>query len=315
MTRLKWNKYAVTGAAGFIGSHIVEELLERGKHVVIIDNMVAGKRENLSFLNKYKKWEFWNEDVSDLDRMIECLHGVDVVFHLAASKCTVCREDPHKDLMVNAMGSYNVFRASELNGVKKVIHASTGSVLGGKPKSFYGVSKLAGETYLRAFKDYNPDFNFTAIRYHHVFGPRQEWNEYGGVIPIFITNILADEPITIFGDGTQVRYFTYVDDLVNFNLKCESEFDGEFVNFANNMPTTLNELADQLMEIMGKKVYTVYGDPKPGDIYKFNIEDNKYPSDLRASWCHQKRSLKKTVEYYKEVVRYIDSWTPQDTKQ
>ena len=309
--KLKWNKYAVTGAAGFIGSHIAEEILRQGKEVVMIDNFVSGNKDNLKFLqvlpNQWEDggWAFCERDICSLDKMVECLEGVDVVFHLAASKCTVCRDDPHKDLLVNAMGSYNVFKAAEICGVKKVIHASTGSIASGKPKSFYGVSKLAGESYLRAFKEYNPDFNFTAIRYHHVYGPRQAFHGKGGVVPIFITKILDGEPITVFGNGEQVRHFTYVKDLVEFNLRCEDDYHGEYVNFANPVSTTINELIESLFQLIGKKTYVIHEKPRPGDIFKFDIKDNA-GGNILGRWSHFSGCLKETIEYYREKLNERD---------
>lgn len=298
MTPLKHDKYLVTGAAGFIGSHIAEELVKQGKYVVGIDVVTRPKSLLAWMLPKYRS-EFHLADVCDFKAIASKFEGVDVVFHEACSKCTVCREDPVRDLETNALGSYNVFEAARRAGVKKVIHASTGSVNGGKPKSFYGVSKQAGESYLRAFAEYYPGFRFTSIRYHHVYGPRQNSGTGGGVIPIFITKMLNDECLEIHGDGDQQRHFTYVKDVVGFNFRCESEFDGEFVDLAEHTPTTLNQLVATLSEVVGKRAAGHYELARAGDIRTFdvsrsplaNLGANEYDKRFR-------RNLKETVEYY-----------------
>lgn len=292
MVKLKYDKYAVTGAAGFIGSHIAEEIIKQGKKVVCIDNLIAGRFKNLP-----DGAELLRYDVLDLDKLVEAFKGVDVVFHEAASKCTVCRKNPHRDLLVNAMGTFNVFEAARICGVKKVIHASTGSVKNGKPVSFYGVSKLAGENYLRAVKEYHPEFNFTAIRYYHVFGPRQECGDDGGVVAIFAKKIANELPINIYGDGFQQRHFTYVKDVVAFNFMAESSYDNQFVSYAEPSATTINELAVAMYNIAGKDVDAKYKPKRPGDIYVFDIDHNvcPYDSDYRKRFLI---NLKTTMEYY-----------------
>jgi UDP-glucose 4-epimerase len=301
------DKYCVTGAAGFIGSHICEEIVKQGKKVVCVDNMVAGKQENLD--------SFWDDDLCTMynvgvedyliidigEKQISLLEsvmdGVDVVFHNAASKCTVCRDNPFRDLIANAFGSYSVFEAARKTGVKKVIHASTGSVFGGKPKSFYGVSKLAAESYLRAFKEYYPDFRFTSIRYHHVFGPRQESGPNGGVIPIFITELLSRGKVSIHGDGEQERHFTYVKDVVDFNFQCEEDFDGKFVDYAEPDSLTISELYRMLSEMINTRHEVEYIASKPGDIRKFDVSKSvKKRRDFY--WAEFRRNLKETIESY-----------------
>jgi UDP-glucose 4-epimerase len=296
MITLQNKRYAVTGAAGFIGSHIAEEIYKQGKEVICIDNLEAGRRKNLF------DWfgdgcKFVQADVRDLNTLIDAFSGVDIVFHEACSKCTVCRKDPYKDLTVNAMGSFNVFEAARVAGVKKVVHASTGSVNRGQPVSFYGVSKLSAESYLRAFKEYYPEFRFTSIRYHHVFGSRQESGPDGGVIPIFIRRMLNDLPITIFGDGNQQRHFTYVKDVVDLNFECETLYDGEYINFAEVDSTTINELVTYLSDVIGSEPVVIYEAAKPGDIKKFDITKNvcSKTDDYRKRFL---QNLKKTAEYY-----------------
>ena len=175
----KYNRALVTGGAGFIGSHIVEELLKDGLEVISIDNYFAGKKENLSALHDYGKLTEVNCDVTDYDHLKQYFEGVDVVFHEAASKKTICLRDPRKDLLINGTGTFNVLELARDFGVKKVVHASSGSVYGEaryfpqdeehplNPTSYYGVSKLAGEKYARAFNGLY-DMDCTILSYFHV---------------------------------------------------------------------------------------------------------------------------------------------------
>jgi nucleoside-diphosphate-sugar epimerase len=297
LKELQYDKYCVTGAAGFIGSHIAEEIIRQGKEVVCVDNLVAGDPDNLESIESSKNARIINWDVIDSDFKFN-LKDVDVIFHNAASKCTVCREDPKLDLMTNALGSYYVFEAARQTGVKKVIHASTGSVFNGKPKSFYGVSKLAGESYLRAFKEYYPDFNFTSIRYHHVYGPRQDSGPNGGVIPIFITKLLKGEPVPIFGDGFQQRHFTYVKDVVDYNFRAEARWDNQFIDLAEPDSMTLLELVKMLASIMNVSPVIEFHDAKPGDIRSFDVCDSVIKR-RDFYWAQFRENLKETIEYYK----------------
>ena len=220
-----YKKAIVTGGAGFIGSHVVEELVKLGVHTISIDDYFAGKPENLEHLKGYENFEEVKCDVTDLEGLKEHFGGVDVVFHQAASKKTICLNDPRRDLEINAEGTFNLLELSRDLGVKKFVHASTGSVYGEAqyfpqdeqhplvPTSYYGVSKLAGEKYVKAFQHlYGLDT--TVLRYFHIYGPRQESSDVGGVVSIFSRLMLAGKPITIFGDGTQQRSFTYVKDVV-----------------------------------------------------------------------------------------------------
>jgi UDP-glucose 4-epimerase len=299
--QLKHNTYLCTGAAGFIGSHLTEEIVKQGKRVIAVDNLVNGKIENLP---KSDLCEFWPIDVRNVNKLRDAMQGVDIVFHNAASKCTVCRVNPYLDLDVNAKGSFNVFQAAIEAGVKKVVHASTGSVNEGKPVSFYGVSKQAGESYLRAFKEYYPEFRYSCIRYHHVFGSRQDDSDNGGVIPIFIRNILQGKPIKIFGDGLQERHFTFVSDLVdvNFQLANESKWDGCFLNFANPEAVTIERMVDAVANLLyadpdiNPFLIRTYYPARQGDIKKFNSAMFYRNYD----YTPLSEGLKETIQWYKE---------------
>jgi len=280
---LKYKKYLITGGAGFIGSHICEELIKQGKEIVVIDNLKIGNIDNLKPFWVLKQCKFVKADISDYKAISHHFKDVDIVFHNAASKCTVCKKDPYIDLMTNAWGSLNVFRAAQEYGIKKIIHASTGSVNSKEdypstgyeqPKSFYGVSKLAAEKYLDVMHEYYPEIDYTILRYYHVYGTRQDDSEEGGVIPIFIRRMWNNNAIIIYGDGKQERHFTSVKDVVRANL-IESENDKykyRTHNIVSYVTITINELAYMIQKIMGKHNIEIINAPaKKGDIKKFEF--------------------------------------------
>ena len=320
MLELKGDKFAVTGAAGFIGSHIAEELVNQGKEVICIDNYATGNQENL------KPW--WDDRLCTMmAKPIQTikaadLEGVDTVFNNAAAKATYCFEHPERDLMVNALGNFRVFDAAREAGVRKVVHASTGSVYGDDyedgrytltkedshliPKSFYGVSKLAGEAYLRAFREYYPEFQYVILRYYHVFGPRQDASPYGGVIPIFIRRALEGKPLVINGDGEQVRFFTWVKDVVKANfIVAESKVaNHEAFNVAGSEPVTISELAEIIKGTMGHlhdcKVEIEYAPARPGDIKFFNVSCAKIAGIRGRPETGFGEGLSMTINWYVE---------------
>lgn len=314
MTILEARSCAVTGGAGFIGSHICETALAQGLRVVAVDNFKSGYRENVQHLTSNPKFKLVEATVTDMDAMERAFEGVDVVFHNAASKNTVCLAEPDVDLAVNAWGAWTVAEASRRQGVRKVVHASTGSVYGEldggsqgedhakNPVSFYGVSKLTGENYLRAFANYYPDFRYSVIRYFHVYGPRQEFRPGGGVIPIFISQVLRGEPMTIYGDGSQVRSFTFVGDDVeaNFILANSQEADGEAFNAASGIRVTILELAHLIRTSLGAEDTPIlFNDWRPGDIREFNVDVSKLRALGAPEATDFSTGLKATIDWYR----------------
>lgn len=290
MLREKYKKALVTGGAGFIGSHIVEECLRQGLEVVSIDNYFAGKKENLKLLHEqYPKLEEYNCDVTDYEGLKKYMEGVDIIFHEAASKKTICLNDPRKDLLINAGGTFNILELARDFKVKKVIHASSGSVYGEakyfpqdedhpvNPTSYYGVSKLAGEKYVRAFCDLY-DMDCTILRYFHVYGPRQESSDVGGVVSIFGRRVLNGQAPKIYGDGSQERSFTYVKDVVGINMMvAETEKTrGEAYNCASGISVTIEELAALVKKYLKREdLKNIYDEWTVGDIKNFNVSNEK----------------------------------------
>jgi UDP-glucose 4-epimerase len=278
----------VTGGAGFIGSHLVEELVNLGVDTISIDNYFAGKHENLAHLKNFPNFHEVECDVTDLQELDRLLPGVEVIFHEAASKKTICMRDPQKDLQINGGGTLNLLQLAVKHGVKKFVHASTGSVYGEpqftpqnethplNPTSYYGVSKLAGERYVKVF-EHMYGLNTTVLRYFHVYGPRQESSDVGGVVSIFARRMLSGQPIYIFGDGSQERSFTYVKDVVRANLlaAAKPEAASKIFNCASGIKVTIKQLAEMVQQQLGiDQQEIIYQDWTPGDIKIFDVDNS-----------------------------------------
>lgn len=315
---LPYKKALVTGGAGFIGSHIVEELVKMEIETISVDSYIAGKKENLDHLRGYYNFTDAECDVLDYDKLDKLMEGVDVIFHNAASKKTVCMKDPRIDLDVNGKGTFNLLQLAMKHKVKKFVHASTGSVYGEpqffpqgekhplEPVSYYGVSKLAGERYVKVFETlYGLDT--TILRYFHVFGERQESSDVGGVASIFTRKMLAGDPITIFGDGTQQRSFTYVKDVVKANLLASVMLGakGQVYNCASGIKVTVKELANEIADILEiKKQKINYDDWMPGDIKQFDIDNRKIRIHFGMDFSTDLRyGLEKTVAWAREFFK------------
>lgn len=290
-------KIIVTGGAGFIGSHICEALVELGANVISIDNYSAGKKSNIVHLKDYSNFRDVKYDICESESLDEIFHGVDTVFHNAASKKNVCLISPQKDLRVNGGGTLNLLEYCLKHKVRKFVHASTGSVYGEpvifptdethplKPVSYYGVSKLSGERYVDVF-NHLYGLNTTILRYFHVYGPRQESNEFGGVVTIFLRNILEKKPLTIFGDGSQMRSFTWVKDLVNANLLAaiSKVSNGKVYNAASGIKVSIKELAERMIIITKSDSPILYDKPLIGDIMYFDVSNQRICKDLQMDF-------------------------------
>jgi UDP-glucose 4-epimerase len=310
----KYKRALVTGGAGFIGSHIIEELLKMNIEVISVDNFSAGREKNIRDFINNSLFTSYNVDITDYEKLKACFTGVDIVFNQAASKKNICLHDPRRDLDVNAKGTYNLLCLARDYGVKKFVHASTGSVYGEaqihpqteehplEPVSYYGVSKLAGERYVKVFeKLYGLDV--TILRYFHVYGPRQDSSEFGGVVSIFIRNLLSKENPAIFGDGTQERSFTYVKDVVRANLlvaSLEDKTKGEVYNCASGIKVTINELCNAVIEKLdnSKSIKPVYKDWTIGDIKIFDISNKKICNLGLSFEKNVNKGIEKTIDWF-----------------
>jgi UDP-glucose 4-epimerase len=272
-------KYIVTGGAGFIGSHIVEELVNAGHDVVIVDNLFSGKMENIAPFLARENVRFVKGSITDLPLLQKSFAGADGIFHEGAI-ASVPRSiaNPVATNEANVTGTLNVLVAARDCGVRKVLFASSSSVYGNTPTlpkqedmcphplSPYAVSKLTGEQYLRIFSEVY-GLKTVSLRYFNVFGPRQDPNsQYAAVIPNFITRILNHESPVIYGDGGQTRDFSYVKDVVQANIRAmESDAQGVF-NVAYCQRIDLKELAATIMELTGITVPLTFDPPRAGDV-------------------------------------------------
>jgi len=272
-------KYIVTGGAGFIGSHIVEELLLQGHEIVIFDDLFSGKVENIQGFLTDKRVSFVKGSVTDLPLLLKICEGVDGIFHEGAI-ASVPRSiaNPMATNEANVTGTLNVLLAARDCNVRKVLFASSSSVYGNTPTlpkdedmtpnplSPYAVSKLTGEHYMKVFSELY-GLQTLCLRYFNVFGPRQDpKSEYAAVIPKFITRILEHESPIIYGDGKQTRDFTFVKDVVQANIQAmESDAEGVY-NVAYCQRINLIELADVIMEITGISVPLKYEPNRVGDV-------------------------------------------------
>src|SRR6266851_4952743 len=274
----------VTGGAGFIGSHLVRRLLSDGFHVRILDNFATGRKSNLEGIDGF---EIHDGDIRSPSDVRRAVRDVDAVFHLAALP-SVARswKDPVSTLAVNAHGTANLVEAAAENGVSAFIYSSSSSIYGDqpadrksedmdpKPISPYGYSKLLGEKIALAHARAPQGLRVVALRYFNVFGARQDPNSpYAAVIPLFITHALAGTPATVHGDGTQSRDFTHVDNVVDANMRAmDSDASGVAMNVACGDSHTLLDLIASISALNGRKLETVFGPPREGDI-KHSLAD------------------------------------------
>lgn len=271
--------YLVTGGAGFIGSHLVEEIVRRGESVRVLDDLSTGRKENLSAV--LDKVDFHEGDICDPATLRRVFKGVGCVIHLAALSSVVRSiEDPVATTQVNLIGTLQVLLAAREAHVKRVVMAATGAAYGDNPilprvetqmpdpLSPYALVKLAGEYYGKIFYRLF-GVEFVALRFFNVFGPRQNpKSPYTGVMSKFITAYLSAKTPTIFGDGEQSRDFVYVANIVDATLlACEKpEAVGKVINVGTGVGTTLNQTITVLNHILAVHVQPQYGPPRLGDV-------------------------------------------------
>ena len=247
-------KYLVTGGAGFIGSHLVDELIKQNNEVVVIDNLSAGKKENLN-----PKAEFYQMDICDFEKIKPVFNGVDYVVHLAAiPRVPVSVQDPVGTSKANILGTVNVFKAAIDGGVKRIVFASSSSVYGDQPVfplkesmtpnplSPYGLQKLVGEQFAKLFTGIYK-IQIVCLRYFNVYGPRIDFDsDYSLVLGKFLRLKSQNKPLTIYGDGEQTRAFCFVGDVVNANIRAaqsEKIKGGEIINIGQEKSYSVNHLA------------------------------------------------------------------------
>jgi len=280
--------YLVPGGAGFIGSNIVEVLVNRGLRVRVLDNFSSGRRGNLAGFGD--RIEVFEGDIRDYWTVTNAMEGVDIVLHQAALPSVERSVDnPLTSNEVNINGTLNLLEAARRNKVRRFIYASSSSIYGNsssvarreemkpEPLSPYAITKLAGEEYCITYHRLY-GLETVCLRYFNVFGPRQNpGSQYAAVIPKFIMQLSRGDAPVIYGDGGQSRDFTYVSNVVEANLlACESEgVAGQIMNVACGTSFNLNQLAAMLNQIMGTNIKPKYAAPKPGDVRQSLAEITK----------------------------------------
>ncbi len=305
--------YVVTGGGGFIGSHIVEELLRRNETVRVVDNFSTGRRENLNGFGG--RIELLEIDIAGTQDLARHLRGADYVIHQAAipsvPKSIIQPVPSHH---ANVTGTFNLLLASREAGVKRVVYASSSSLYGDSPTlpkhegmmpnplSPYGAQKLFGEMYCQVFtRTYG--LETAALRYFNVFGPRQDpSSQYSGVLSLFITAVLQGKQPTIYGDGLQSRDFTYVKNVVDANLlACSAPgIAGEAFNIACGDRITVNSTLQMINKIAGTDTNPIYTDPRPGDIKHSQADIRKAQGKLGyIPAVNFEEGLRRTIDWYR----------------
>ena len=304
--------YLVTGGAGFIGSHLAEELLRRGETVRVVDNLSTGKRQNIAHIRPV---EFIEGDLADLDVARRAVKGIDYVLHQAAIP-SVPRsvEDPITSNRANIDASLNVLVAARDAGVKRVVYAGSSSAYGNTPTlpkvetmapaplSPYALQKLVAEQYCQMFTRLY-GLQTVTTRYFNVFGPRQDPSSpYSGVISIFISALCERRRPTIYGDGEHTRDFTYVANVVDGVLRaCTADnASGEVINVATSGRISLNTLFNTIRNLVGSTVEPIYAEPRAGDVKDSQADISKAKRVLgyQPSVTFE-AGLAKTVEWYR----------------
>jgi UDP-glucose 4-epimerase len=271
--------FLVTGAAGFIGSHVAEALAARGDRVRVLDDLSTGKRANMAAF--HDRVELIERSLTEADAVEKAVAGVECIFHHAAlASVPHSVEAPLETHAACTTGTLMLLNAARRSGVRRFVYAASSAAYGDQPGaskretdlplpiSPYGAAKLAGEHYCRAFAA-TYGLETVCLRYFNVFGPRQDpHSQYSAVIPRFITAILSGERPTIFGDGRQSRDFCYVGNVVQANLLAAEApgISGQVFNIATGRATTLLELIAALNRQLGTNVQPQHAPPRPGDI-------------------------------------------------
>jgi UDP-glucose 4-epimerase len=305
-------KYLVTGGAGFIGSHIATRLIRDGHSVRVLDNLSTGSRKNLEPIAG--QVEFLEGDLADMARVAQAVEGVDVIFHQAAL-ASVPRsvERPLDTHAACVTGTLNILDAARKARVRRVVYAGSSSAYGNQPVmpkhegqvpevlSPYAAAKMAGELYCQAFAT-TYGLETVRIRYFNVFGPRQDPNSpYSAVIPLFISALLAGKRPKIFGDGEQSRDFTYIDNVVEGNLRASEAagVSGKVYNVACGGSINLLDLLKELSQLLGKPFDPEFAPPRTGDVKHSWADISAAERDLGYKvLVDLKEGLRRTVEYY-----------------
>ncbi len=307
-------KVLVTGGAGFIGSHIVDQLIAEGHEVAVVDSLWAeggGKESNLN-----SKARFYRADITDEAALARVFDEVrpDAVSHQAAQhSVAVSTKNPQLDARVNVIGLLNVLTNSTRVGVKKVVFASSGATYGTptrlpidedtpqRPESPYGITKMVAEHYLRYWQE-SQGLNYTALRYGNVYGPRQDPNGEAGVIAIFAKRFLTHQQLRIDWDGEQRKDYVFVEDVARANVLALSRGDNDIFCIGSGAPTSVTEIYQVLANLTGYEPEITRAPKRPGDIYLSYFNSSK--AERLLGWKPSvtfAEGVKITVDYFKNL--------------
>jgi len=303
-------KILVTGGAGFIGSHVVDLLIQEGHQIIVVDDLSSGRPSNLN-----PSATFYHMDIRDPEmRKLLASEKPEVISHHAA-QIDVRRSvaDPLFDADVNILGSIRLAELAYQSGVRKFIHISSGGAVYGEPVYLpcdekhpvqplcpYGASKFAFELYLYIYKQ-TYGLDYTILRYPNVYGPRQDPYGEAGVVAIFTGQMLRNQQVRINGSGEQVRDFVYVADCARANLLALNQGSGQVFNLGFGIGTTINQIFEQLKEITKYPLNPIYGPPKAGETFRIFLDANHARQEL--GWeprINLGNGLCKTVEYFRQ---------------
>ncbi|CAI8278289.1 MAG: UDP-glucose 4-epimerase [Chloroflexota bacterium] len=301
------NTALVTGGAGFIGSHLVDELLNSGRRVIVVDDLSSGQLKNIN-----SNCVFMHGDITSdaLDSIFE-KEKPSLVFHLAAqSSVAISSDKPLLDASTNILGTLKITENCYKHGVKKLIYSSTGGAIYGEPPelpvdestaprpiSNYGVSKFQGEQFIELYHKLH-NVNYCILRYANVYGPRQDGNGEAGVIPIFATLIQDGKQPTIFGTGEQKRDFISVHDVVRANMLAISNGKNSTYNIGSSVMYSVNQIYDLIKDHYGFTKEALTGAPRAGDVFEISLDYAKAKKELE--WEPEidfENGLQETLQY------------------
>ncbi len=303
-------KFLVTGGAGFIGSNIVDELINLGEIPIVVDDLSTGDRANLSSDVIFYQCDVRNKD--QLEKVFQAERPKYLIHTAAQISVSKSVREPSYDAQVNIMGMINLLDLSVKYGVEKFIFSSSGGVMYGEdpkiyptpesvcpdPLSPYGIAKLACEKYLKFYQKEH-GLRYTALRYGNVYGPRQNPDGEAGVIAIFAKKMLRGEQVTINGDGEYVRDYVYVKDVVSANIKAIELGDGENINIGTGIGKSVNDVFSALKSRINYTLNPVYGPARAGDLRKSILDNSKAKHILHWEPVYDfERGISETVSYF-----------------
>ncbi|NTU72686.1 NAD-dependent epimerase/dehydratase family protein [Candidatus Roizmanbacteria bacterium] len=312
------SKILITGGAGFIGSHIQDKLISLGHTVGIVDNLRSGSRENI-----HPSARFFEVDITDTDNLSETFvtFQPEIVYHLAAQNTVPdSMKDPQLDLNINIQGTFNVLSATHKYGAKKIIYTNTGGALYGdvtdtqfpikeselidKPTSFYGVSKLAAEYYLKLFGNVF-GISWVSLRLANVYGPRQKGKGEAGIIAIFTEKMVKGEKTTINGNGSHTRDYVFISDVVEAAIRALQYNKSDYFHVSSGIEVSNQQIYDIMSTYLDIHKTAQYGPERPGDVLRNSLSNEK----IRSLWNWTptitiEEGIHKTIDYYRSHRKY-----------